>query len=122
MERYHVYDKALMDNPSLWNQEGTFFGLAQDESDTSVPWYESITKAISPIATAALNVYQQSQLQKANSARIAQGLAPIAPAEYAQMYPTATAQVGLTPDTKRLLLYGALGLGAFLVVKLVLKR
>lgn len=90
---------------------------------TSQPWYEKLVSAITPIASTALNVYQQSRIDRMNRQRIAQGLAPIAPEQYrAALGPTATAEVGIAPATRNMLLYGGLGLAAILILPRLLKR
>ena len=122
MERYNTYDASLIDDPSHWQTEGSFFGLAQ-EPDAPIPWYESITKALTPIATSALNIYQQAQMQKMNRDRIAAGQIPLSPQEYAAAAPpTATVQAGLTPDTQRLLMYGAIGVGGFVLLNMLMRK
>jgi len=89
----------------------------------AVPWYEKIVSTLTPVATAALSVYQQSRFDKMNRQRISQGLAPIPIDQYrAAMAPTATAEIGLSPATRNMLLYGGLGLAALLVLPRLLRR
>ena len=74
-------------------------------------WYETLIKtAVPAIATA----YQQRELTKLNIARMNSGQAPLTAAQYAAVYqpPSAQVQIGATSDTKRLLMYAAIGVAA----------
>lgn len=93
------------------------------QSAPSVPWYEKIVSAVAPVATAALSIVQQSQIAKTNRERLRRGLPAIPPEQYQQyLAPAARAEVGLSPATRNLLLYGGLGLAALLVLPRLLKR
>ena len=89
----------------------------------AVPWYEKIVSAIAPVATAAVSVVQQAQIAKTNRERLRRGLPAIPPEQYQQyLAPAARAEVGLSPATRNMLLYGGLGLVALLVLPRLLKR
>jgi len=123
-ERVYTFAPEAMDDPAYWSSEGSYFGQAPSApAPAPVPWYQKLTEAITPLATTALTVYQQSLLQRMQRKRIEQGLPPIPPEEYrAALGPTASAEVGLAPATRNLLLYGGLGLAALLVLPRLLKR
>lgn len=84
---------------------------------SSEPWYASLAKALVP---AAANVYQSAQLNKLNIARAQQGLAPISGAQFAQLQPpTATVQVGPSAQAQQWMKYGAIGVGALVLLKVL---
>jgi hypothetical protein len=121
-ERVYTFAAEAVDDPAYWASEGSYFGQAPAVS-APTPWYQKITEALAPIATTAMTVYQQSLLQRMQRKRIEQGLPPIPPEEYrAALGPTASAEVGLAPATRNLLLYGGLGLAALLILPRMLKR
>jgi hypothetical protein len=66
-------------------------------------WWDTLTRSL-PILAAT---YQQKQILDIQAERARQGLPPLPASAYA-----AGVQVGLSPDTQKLILYAALGLGA----------
>lgn len=86
-------------------------------------FFEKLVSAVTPIATTAVSVYQQSRIDRMNRQRLAKGLPAIPPEQYRQyMAPTATAEIGLSPATRNLLIYGGLGLAALLILPRMLRR
>lgn len=123
-ESQYVNPYAQWDNHRAWN-EGSMYSvgltdnnsLADDEaimsttpSGGSTSWADAFKSAVPILAS----VYQQRQLTKLNVARINRNQAPLTAQEYAVAYqpPSAQVQVGATADTKRLMLYAALGVAA----------
>jgi len=87
------------------------------------PWYQKVAEALAPAVATGLTLYQKAQIDKLNRKRLAQGLEPIPPEKYREaLGPAVTAEVGLSPATRNMLLIGALGLGAVLVLPRLLRR
>ena len=128
--RHSTYKAEMTDRPDYWSSERGYFSqvpaiapTATKPPPSQTPWYQRLTEALAPIATTALNVYQQAQLDKMNRKRLEQGLDPISAAQYrAATGPTVSAEVGLAPATRNLLLWGGLGLAAVLILPRLLKR
>lgn len=82
----------------------------------SEPWYAAVLKTSLPVI---MNTYQQQQLTKLNIERMRQGLPPISAATYANQYmvPTAQVQVGPTEQMQKMMLYGAIGIGALIFLR-----
>lgn len=59
-------------------------------------------------------IYNSQKLAEINFQRAAAGLPPLSASQYA---PTVNLGIGMSPDTQKMLLYGAIGLGAFLLLK-----
>jgi hypothetical protein len=76
-------------------------------------WIDTLQRLLPTIAT----TYQQSQLLKVQMDRAKAGLPPLDVTQYA-----AGVQVGLSPETKKLLVITALGLGGLIAVGLLAKR
>jgi len=70
------------------------------------------------IAKQGLNLVQTQQLNQINVARARQGLAPIDTSRYTGM----GVNVGLTPQTQQLVMYGGLALLAVLLINNLTKR
>lgn len=108
-----THPESNYDNPNYWESEESYFGLGADTTPPPAqdanPWYVTL-------ASGAMNLYQQYLLSKQNDARAKAGMAPLSAQEYAQtQIPPARAQVGLDPQTRNMLMYGGLGLGAILL-------
>lgn len=102
------------------NEEMDFSGMGEgtDQSQIkSVAWYDQVGKAVSSVLTPenvkAVAAYKLEKAKnKINLERAKQGLPPV---------DLATATVGLSGDTKKFLLYGALGLGALFILPKLLR-
>lgn len=75
-------------------------------SGASTTWADAFKSALPVLASA----YQQRQLTKLNVARINRNQPPLTAEEYAPM--AAQVRVGTTDDTKKLLMYAAVGIAA----------
>lgn len=119
------------DSSDFWLTENAYFtGLGEDAGESAVmispgasapgaaakPWYETLVNAIVPTAA---NIYAQKQLTSLNVARSQQGLAPITAAEFQRTYQPAAAQVQVGPSAQaqKWLMYGAVGVGALVVLR-----
>lgn len=119
-----TYPQSRIDDPERWESEAGYFieeGLGNDAgapsgSAASKPWYQSVVESIAPVAA---SVYQQRQLTKINLARSQQGLPMLRADEYARAYqpPAAQVQFGPTAGAQRLLMWGAIGVGGFLLLR-----
>lgn len=97
--------------------------LGEDTSETDAvnamqsanPW-DTAVKAIVPAVASA---YQQAQLTKINVARMQQGLQPLTAQQYSASYqvPAAQVQFGMDEGTKKLFMWGALGLVGLYIAK-----
>lgn len=116
----YLFPKQSMDRPSRWASESGYFrGLGEDGGESVLPaapatdktWYEKLVESLVPTAAA---VYQARELNKLNLQRVQQGLPMLSAQQFAQTYqpPVATVQVGMTPQTKQMLMFGALGIAA----------
>lgn len=96
----------------------TGMGAGTDQSQlTTTPWYEQIGKAVTSVLTPqnaqAFAMYKlEKQKNAINLERAKNGQPPIE---------LATATVGLSPDTKRFITYGAIGLAALFILPKLLK-
>lgn len=81
---------------------------APTRQSTDTDWGQIISGAI-PVL---LSAYQQQQMTKINVARINNGMPPLSTAEYVSVYrpPAAEVQVGATPRTEKLVMFGGLAL------------
>jgi hypothetical protein len=79
--------------------------------DTSSNWWDRLVTAIPSTITSVAQGYFQWQAMQTNLQRAKAGLPPINTAAYAP-----GVNVGLTPQTSNLLMYGALGIGALILV------
>lgn len=102
------------------NEEMDFSGMGAgtDQSQIStIPWYENIGKAVSSVFTPdnvkALAMYKLERQKNAiNLERAKSGLPPL---------DIATATVGLSPDTKKFIMYGVGGLALLFILPKLLK-
>jgi len=76
--------------------------------------YAGAIDSLSKVATSVLTLYQQKQLMDINASRAAQGLPPIDTSRYT----AAGVQVGLSPQTRSLVMLGGLiALGVALIMR-----
>lgn len=87
--------------------------IAQNQTQGE-PWYETAQK----ILTGLVMTEQQRQLMQLNIERAKQGLPPIDINRYSGV----GVNVGLSQGTEKLVLYLALGAGAFLLINSLMKR
>lgn len=110
------FPEELVDSPKVWEEENYYFG--QTPPSTPAPaekpsWWQNLIQTAVP---AYLQYKQQREFQKLNIERARQGLPPISVEEYRAMTPpAATVEVGMSPQTRNMLLLGGLGLGALLL-------
>lgn len=82
---------------------------AMDTSNpTNVSWLDSLISALPAVST----FITSQQLAQINIERARKGMPALNPAQYAPQV-----GVGLNPQTRQMLMWGALGLGAFLLLK-----
>ncbi len=102
------------------NEEPDFTGMGAGTDQSQIktePWYEQVGKAVSSVLTPTnVQAYALFKLEKQRNAinleRAKNGQPPIE---------MATATVGLSPDTKRFIAYGAIGLVAILILPKLMK-
>ena len=87
-----TYDSSL--------DSATTFDLATSAKD----WLE--------LAKQGITAFNSFELQQINFARARKGLAPLNPGAYSPQV-----GVNLAPDTMKMIMYGALGLGAIMLLK-----
>lgn len=145
-ERAFLYPEQHADNPDHWASEGAYFksddyGLGEDagesvvlitpsgaasapqaattpQSQAGVPWYESLAKTFATtVLPVAASVYQQKKITDLNTERLRAGLPMLSPQQYSSMYPTASVAVGPNDQAKKLLMYGAVGVGALVLLR-----
>lgn len=91
------------------DQAATIAQLAAKTNDpASVGWLSALANAVPK----ALQLYNAQQIAAVNIQRAQQGLAPLNPALYGPQV-----GVALSPGTSSLILYGAIGLGALVLIK-----
>lgn len=82
---------------------------------TSGSWWDQyggdVISAIKSVGTAYLTLEQQKELNDLNMSRAQRGLLPLSPSQFAPQV-----NVGMSQDTKKLLLYAALAGGAVLLL------
>lgn len=120
-----VYDEVRKEFKDSAQLSG--IGLSSDPiaASTQAPASSTLVKTISDIANIAAQAYltreqikSQQSILNTNLQRMQQGLAPldIDPAQYG-LQPSVG--VGVTADTKQLLMYGGLGIGALWLLSMV---
>lgn len=112
---------------------GAGLGSFGDSQTTDVPagtanasstWSDAVTKLISAWGQYKLTDSQldiAKQIAQTNLQRAQQGLSPL-PYDAGQLGLAPTVQVGLSGDTGKLVMYGGIGLLAFLVLNSVMKH
>lgn len=121
-ERKYVAHNESIDDAAAW-ANGSMYGvglgddmigtdaiMAVTPSGAGTSWADAFKSSL-PVLT---SMYQQRQLTRLNIARINRNQAPYSAEEYGRVYqpPSAQVQFGATSDTKRLMLYAAIGLAA----------
>jgi len=112
-----------MDYFGTMDDGSEFYDAAQWPSVASNPVQTAptaITETASPdwlstirdLGTSYLSYEQQKTMQEINIERARQGLPPLNPANYGY-----GVNVGLSPDTQKLLIYGGVAVVAFLIFK-----
>lgn len=81
--------------------------LVDDAQGPNESWMTALARLLPAVAA----TYQQKQILDIQMQRASQGLPPLNASQYAAGF-----QVGLSDDTKNLLIMGALGLGAVLLL------
>lgn len=141
LEWAYVFPEGLIDDRASWERETMFYdddideGLGADAGETTdyvtvqpgggmvapstqqgTPWYQSLLQTVVPAAGA---IYAQQQLTKLNIARANQGLPMISAQEFARTYqpPMAQVTVGPSAQAQTWLKYGAMGVGALVLLK-----
>jgi hypothetical protein len=130
----------MLDDPRAWDSERMYFtGLASDggetvdmlktpsgaaaapqaaqPSATSGGWLDSLIKGVSQALPVAAQAYTVKKLTDVNIDRARQGLQPLSAQQYQAMIPAAQVQVGPDDAAKKLMLYGALGVGGILLLR-----
>lgn len=82
--------------------------------------FSSIISSLPSLVSQGLTAYGQLQLQNMNMALIKQGKPPLTASQIYAMAPQLN--VGLASSTQNLLMYGALGAGALLLIMSAMKR
>lgn len=77
--------------------------IVQQQAAPGENWYDTLARSL-PILAAT---YQQKQILDVQVDRARKGLPPLNASQFA-----AGVQIGLTPDIQKLLVYGAIGIGA----------
>lgn len=93
-----------------------------DLAPASPPAATGLMDNILKFGSAALALYQQQQLAKTNLKLIQAGQPPIQVSSVPGLAPTIQVQGGLDPSTKNLVIAGALGLGAVLLLGMKRRR
>lgn len=110
---------------NYWNGDGVE-GLGADTAaptpsawDTFITSVSSGIQKLAPAVAAVKTAQAATDIQKLNIQRAQQGLPPI---DSSQMVPTAGVQVGINRDTQKLIMYGAIGLGAVVLMSVMLNK
>jgi hypothetical protein len=137
-ELFYVYPEQMTDSQRAWGNERMYFsGLGEDAGEsvlmtpsgapaapqaaqpsaTSAGWLDSLVKGFSQALPVAAQAYSVKKLTDLNIDRARQGLQPLSTQQYAAMIPAAQVQVGPDDSTKKLLMYGAIGVGGILLLR-----
>lgn len=120
----NTYHDSMLDNPDYWDTEQAYFGAVVADSTTKAPaptWYEKLINIYGAYQAQRLAQKQQDQLARENAARAAAGKSPLSMEQYAG-FTAPQVNVGLSPSTKQMLIYGGVGLGALLLFMIMGKR
>ena len=95
-------------------------------SANATDWFASYLKpaigAVRDLGVAYMGYETQRDLNQINLERARKNLAPLSPAYAQAMQPQVGVNVGLSAQSKQLLLYGAIGLGAMFAISQFTKR
>lgn len=138
-ELFYLFPEGGSDNPHQWSSEAGYFkGLGEDagESVTMTPtgapsssqasnaaatssggFFQSFANAAQQLLPVAANVYAQKKFTDLNLARAQAGQPLVSAAQFQQMYPTATVAVGPNETAKKLLMWGAIGIGGLVALR-----
>lgn len=109
--------QVLSDGTTAWVDSDTGESIRTVGTQSTAPEGTTLDDWLQ-IAKQGLNLVQTQQLNQINVARARQGLPPIDTSRY-----TGTAvNVGLTPQTQQLIMYGGLALLAVLLINNLTKR
>ena len=86
------------------------------------PAQQGIVGNLVTLLGAGLQLANQQKLSNMNLKLIAAGKPPIQAGQVPGLVPTAQVNVGVSTDTKMILLYGAAGLGAFFLLTTLMKK
>lgn len=104
------HNNELTDNLSAWNDENFYFGQSMP---TEKAWYEKLLDVYGTVRARK----EADKLRKENLERMRRGQSPLSVDDWRALTPpAATVEVGMAPQTQRLLIFGALGLGAVLLL------
>jgi hypothetical protein len=127
---HYGYPVELIDNPEAWESENFYFGetptlyMGATAPAKEPSWFE---KYIVPVVQTSVALKQQKQAlklaQQENVTRAQQGLPPLSTTEIKRQFaPQAGVEVSLSPQIRNMLLFGGLGVGAFLVINMMRKK
>ncbi len=111
---YPVYDSSIPNdylNAIEYDMPGISTLVEQNKS-SGESWMDSLAKLLPNL----VNTYQQKQLLEVQIDRARAGLPPLD----TQQYSTGI-NVGLSPDTQKMIMFAALGLGALFVLSRMMK-
>lgn len=83
---------------------------------TRKPILDRILDTVPTLATQVLSVINQQKLAKLNLQRMRQGLAPLSSTEIQAFAPKAQVEVGMSPQTRNLIIAGAIGVGVVVLL------
>jgi hypothetical protein len=109
--------QVLNDGTSVWVDTDTGEAVSTVGTQKNAPEGTKLDDWLQ-IAKQSLNLVQTQQLNQINVARARQGLPPIDTSRYTGM----GVNVGLTPQTQQLVMYGGLALLAVLLINSLTKR
>jgi len=110
--------KHLTDSSEYWNNEGTYYmsGLGVDvtaASETKAaekPWYEKLISVYGAVKSQQTAQKYQDMLMQENLNRQKSGQPAISMQDFQAANPSARVDVGISPDTRNLLIAGGVGL------------
>lgn len=89
--------------------------IVASQKTPSESWFDSLTRLLPSLAA----TYQQKQLLDVQVERARQGLPPLNTSQYSSNFGV---NVGVSPDTQKLLIYAGLGLAALFVFSTLSKK
>lgn len=118
----------LTDNSDFWNSEHSYYmgGLGEDATAASQtaekPWYEKLISVYGAVKAQQTAQKYQDMLIQENLNRQKTGQPPISMTDFQASVPAARVDVGISPDTRNMLIAGGVGVLALLAFMSMRKK
>lgn len=105
---YYSYENAVASPSSV--------AVAQPATDWAKAYLEPLVQGVRDVGVAAMAYQTQKDINEINLERVRRGQSPLPQSYVSAMQPQMGVNVGLSPQTKNLLIFGGLGLAAVYLI------